>query len=184
MSLLGNQMLGRKVIWSELYEGLWGHTVRFRHVRLIHWVWVQIKLQNLELTFHCLSAEGVIDPCLFIGPSHHTVIIDGVAKYSPQSTHPCVGVCLPQVNRFQLPFFPPPLLLDTVSFHPYPCHDMELFDRHYITMRNDSISLWNVATWKWDQEREATKEEEQEDRFWKMQEDFSEGQTLCERRHF
>ena len=129
---------------------------------------------------------------MFIHRPHHTVIIDGVAKDSPQSIHPCVFVhpyiyicvCLPRVNRSQLPFFSPPLLLDTVSYHPFPCHDMELFIWNYITMRNVSTRLWNATAWTWDQEREKTKEAEQEDKFWKMEDDFSKGQTLCEQHRF
>ena len=51
-------------------------------------------------------------------------------------------------------------------------------------MRNVSTSLWYDTAWKWDQEREEAKDAEEKDRFWKMEDDFSKGQTLCERQSF
>ena len=189
MSLLGQ---GRKVYLSELYEGLWVQTVCFGQVCLIHWVWVQTKSTTKSLAHVSLSERWRSYWSMFIHRPHHTVIIDGVAKDSPQSIHPCVFVhpyiyicvCLPRVNRSQLPFFSPPLLLDTVSYHPFPCHDMELFGWNCITMRNVSTRLWNATAQTWDQERAEAKEAEEEDRFWKMEDDFSKDQTPCERHRF
>ena len=57
---------------------------------------------------------------------------------------------------------------------------MELFGWNEVTMRNVSTSLWYAVAWKWDKEREEAKDAEEKDSIWKMEDDFSNCQTLRE----
>ena len=135
-------------------------------------------------------------------PTHHTAIFSKdppLPKYPPTlcvwlwhdmktMIHPSLCVCFPKGNRFQLSFFPPlQRLFDTVPSHPYPWHDRKIYDENYdvTIMENVSTSLWYVLARK---ESQETKEVEQEDMFWKVEDDLSgrqwKDQTVGERHRF